>query len=255
MRIFIILIIFLFQTSHLTYGWGQTGHRITGEIAERYLTRKAKKKIRKIIGNQSLAIISTWMDEVRNDPNYNHTHDWHWVTIPDGLTYEQSEKNPNGDIIESIERLFKVLKERKQSDSAIRDALLMMVHLVGDIHQPLHVGKGDDRGGNDVRVMWFGRTSNLHRVWDSEMIDSYKLSYTEYADAICRKYSHSERQWISTDPRLWAQESIGVREIVYDFDRDLPLGFEYHHRMRELYELRLFQAGIRLASVLNQLFD
>ena len=236
------------------FGWGQTGHRITGEIAEKYLTRKAQKNIRKIIGNQSLSIVSTWMDEIRSDSLYNHTHDWHWVTIPDGMTYVQTQKNPNGDIIEAILRLGGVLQDRKQTDSARRDALRMLVHLVGDIHQPLHVGRGDDQGGNKVRVMWFNSGSNLHRVWDSDMIDSYKLSYTEYADAILRKYGTTARQWMSTDPVQWAIESMEAREEVYRFDRDLPLGYAYQYRMRDFYELRLFQAGVRLATLLNYLF-
>lgn len=237
----------------MAFGWGQTGHRITGEIAERYLTRKARKNIQKIIGYQSLSIVSTWMDEIRSDSLYNHTHDWHWVTIPDGMTYEQTQKNPNGDIIEAILRLGNVLKNKEQSDSARRDALLMLVHLVGDIHQPLHVGRGDDQGGNTVRVMWFSARSNLHRVWDSDMIDSYKLSYTEYTDAIVRKYGSNARQWMSTDPVEWAVESMQAREQVYDFDRDMPIGFAYQYRMRDLYELRLFQAGVRLATLLNHL--
>lgn len=247
------LVFALLLLSHQGFSWGQTGHRITGEIAEKYLTRKARKNIKKIIGNQSLAIASTWMDEIKSDPLYNHTHDWHWVTIPDGQTYEESQKNPNGDVIEAIERLGRVLKDKNQTDSARRDALKMLVHLVGDIHQPLHVGRGDDRGGNDIRVRWFGQNSNLHRVWDSDMIESYQLSYTEYTDAIYRKYHKIARQWISTDPRIWAYESMKPREEIYTFDRDLPLGFQYHYRMRDLCEQRLMQAGVRLAALLNEL--
>lgn len=250
--VFLVSILMLFSWTK-AHSWGQTGHRITGEIAEKYLTPKARKNIRKLIGDQSLAIVSTWMDEIKSDPRYNHTHDWHWVTIPDGQTYEQAEKNPKGDVIEAIERLGKVLKDKTQSDSARRDALMMLVHLVGDIHQPLHVGRGDDRGGNDVRVRWFGQNSNLHRVWDSDMIDSYQLSFTEYAEVIYRKYRHQARQWISTDPRAWAYESMKPREEIYAFDRDKSLGYQYHYKMRDLYELRLMQAGIRIAALLNDL--
>lgn len=254
-NIWYLLLLVLYSFSNQLFGWGQTGHRITGAIAEKYLTSKARRNIQKLIDNESLAMVSTWMDEIRSEPAYNHTHDWHWVTIPDGMTYEQTEKNPKGDVIEAIQRLSNVLKNKNESDSARRDALKMLVHLVGDIHQPLHVGRGDDRGGNDVKVRWFGQNSNLHRVWDSDMIEAYKLSYTEYADFILRKYSKQANSWKSTNPLQWAYESMQPREHIYDFDPKKSLGFEYHYKMRDLYEMRLMQAGVRIAALLNEIFS
>ena len=101
----------------LSYGyahaWGQTGHRATGWIAEKYLSKKAKREMDRILAGQSLAIASTWMDEIRSDSTYNYTADWHWVTIQDGQTYEQSVKNPNGDVIQTIERIITELKSKK----------------------------------------------------------------------------------------------------------------------------------------------
>lgn len=254
-KYFCFSLLFAIAFSNHLFGWGQTGHRITGAIAEKYLKAKTRRNIQKLIGDESLAMISTWMDEIRSIPAYNHTHDWHWVTIPDGMTYEQAEKNPNGDIIEAIQRLSRVLKNKHETDSARRDALKMLVHLVGDIHQPLHVGRGDDRGGNDVKVRWFGQNSNLHRVWDTDMIESYKLSYSEYADFIYRKYNKQANNWKSTNPLQWAYESMQPRDQIYDFDRSKSLGFEYHFRMRDLYEMRLMQAGVRIAALLNEIFS
>jgi hypothetical protein len=172
----------------LSYGyahaWGQTGHRAMGWVAEKYLSKKAKREMERILAGQSLAMASTWMDEIRSDSTYNYTADWHWVTIQDGQTYEQSVKNPNGDVIQTIERIITELKSKKFTGIEEAERIKMLIHLVGDIHQPLHVGGGNDRGGNDVKIMWFRVDSNLHRVWDSDMIDDTKLSYTELAQSL-----------------------------------------------------------------------
>ncbi|MFM7851228.1 MAG: S1/P1 nuclease, partial [Flammeovirgaceae bacterium] len=128
----IILVIFSLIFSLDGYSWGVTGHRATGLIAERYLNAKAKKKIKKLLGGQSLAKISTWMDEIRSDSTYNYTADWHWVTIENGKTYEESPKNPNGDVIVTLERLIKELKSGKLDEKKQAEYLKMIVHLVGD---------------------------------------------------------------------------------------------------------------------------
>ena len=183
MKIFVIAYLIMFL-SFPGFAWGPTGHRATGLVAEKYLNKKAKKELLRILGGQSLAMASTWMDEVRSDSTYDYMSDWHWVTIQDGQTYDQSEKNPNGDVMQTIERIIASLKSKKLSAKEEVEYLKILIHLVGDIHQPLHVGGGNDRGGNDVKVMWFRTDSNLHRVWDSDMIDDTHLSYTELGESL-----------------------------------------------------------------------
>ena len=122
------------------------------------------------------------MDEIRSDSLYDFTSDWHWVTVPDGQNYAQTEKNPKGDVIFTIERIITELKSKKLSAKQESEYVKMLIHLVGDIHQPLHVGGGADRGGNEVKLMWFRVESNLHRIWDSDMIDDTRLSYRELAE-------------------------------------------------------------------------
>src|SRR5258708_5846190 len=180
-----ILVLFCLITVQ-SFAWGPTGHRATGQIAERYLNAKAKKKIRLLLGQQTLALASTWMDEVRSDSTYNYMADWHWVTVQTGMTYEESAKNPNGDVIMTLERVIQELKSHRLTLQEEIERIRILVHLVGDIHQPLHVGCCDDQGGNKVKVKWFGRDSNLHRIWDNDMIDDSKFSYTELADAITK---------------------------------------------------------------------
>lgn len=233
--------------------WGPTGHRVVGAIAEHHLSRKARKAVKRILGAESLAIASTWMDEVRSDSAYDHTHDWHWVTIPDGQTYALSEKNPKGDVVEAIDRMRTLLRSDTVPLERERVALRFLVHLVGDLHQPLHVGRGDDKGGNDFQVQWFKKGSNLHRVWDSEMIDDTKLSYTELAESLIRPDATVMKQWQSATVREWAMESMSYRPQVYSIGNG-TLGFQYSYKYLSIVRLRILQSGIRLAAVLNQIY-
>ncbi len=235
------------------FGWGATGHRATGLIAERYLTKKAKKRIQQILGGESLAMVSTWMDEIRSDSTYNYTTDWHWTTIADGGRYEDVESNPDGKVIMMIEKFTAELKSGKLTTKQQQEYLKMLVHMVGDMHQPLHVGKPGDRGGNDVKVKWFRADSNLHRVWDSEMIDDTKLSYTELAQSLGNPDKETIKKWQSTGVRDWALESVAARPQVYDIGNG-NLSYQYGYKYFSVAKTRMLQAGVRLAGLLNQIY-
>jgi hypothetical protein len=249
----LILTALLCSVSFLSWGWGATGHRVTGYIANKHLNKKARKAIERILNGQSLAIVSTWMDDIRSDSTYDYTTDWHWVTIPDGMTYEQAEKNPKGDIIESIERIVAELKSRKLTPEQEVERLKWLIHLVGDIHQPLHVGRGDDRGGNNIKIMWFRADSNLHRVWDSDMIDDTKLSYTELAESLGNPSPQQIQRWQQATVRDWAYESASYRKQVYDYG-NARLGYQYSYKYLGIAKERLLQAGVRLAGLLNEIY-
>ena len=235
------------------FSWGPTGHRVTGHIAEKQLNKKARREIDRILEGQSLAMASTWMDEIRSDSSYDFASDWHWVTIPDGMTYEQTEKNKKGDVIQTIERIIAELKSRKLTPRQEADNLRMLIHLVGDIHQPLHVGRGNDRGGNNVKIMWFRADSNLHRVWDSDMIDDTKLSYTELAQSLDEPTSLQLQQWKNSTVRDWANESVRLRDDVYRYKNE-KLGYEYAYKNFHHVRHRLLQAGVRLGLILNEIY-
>lgn len=233
--------------------WGPTGHRAIGEVANEYLSLRAKKKLLSIMDGQSLAMASTWMDEVRADRKYDHWADWHWVTIPDGRTYEETEKNAKGDIIQTLERVILELKSGQLNVEAQRERIKILVHLVGDIHQPLHVGTGNDKGGNEVAVKWFGGRSNLHRVWDSDMIEHSLLSYTELAQSLPRPARQDRAVWQQASVREWAMESYKLRTDVYAIG-DGSLGYGYSYKHWSTVSRRLLQAGVRLAGVLNEIY-
>jgi hypothetical protein len=235
------------------FGWGATGHRAIGLIADRYLSGTAKKNIEKILRGESVAMVGTWMDDIRSDSVYDYTHDWHWVTIETGKTYHESPKNPKGDIIMTIDRLIHELKSKKLSTKHQAEHLKMLIHLIGDIHQPLHVGCCDDQGGNRVKVKWFRDESNLHRVWDNDMIDQTKLSYTELADAAGKPSKEILLKWQKAGVRDWATESMQMRKQVYAIG-DGNLGYKYSYQNLDSVKQRILEAGVRLAGVLNSIY-
>jgi hypothetical protein len=249
-----ILVAFLLLCfSSSAFGWGATGHRATGMIANRYLNKKARKAIEELLKGESLAIASTWMDEIRSDSTYDHMTDWHWVTIPFGQTYQQTIKNPNGDIIQALEKIIAELKSKKLSRQEQVQKIKILIHLVGDIHQPLHVGGKDDRGGNDVKVTWFRSDSNLHRVWDSDMIDDTKLSYSELAESLAKPSDAEVKTWQQTSILDWAKESQSYEGNVYNIGNG-RLGYRYSYLNYHIVRHRILQAGVRLAGVLNSIY-
>ncbi|MFO7846159.1 MAG: S1/P1 nuclease [Balneolaceae bacterium] len=235
--------------------WGQIGHYVTGHVAENHITEKTAAEIERVIGKETLAEASVWMDDIRSDSEYDYTNTWHWVTIPDGMRYEDTEKNPDGDLLGHLESMIEELKEGGLTEKEEHDKLKMVIHMVGDIHQPLHVGTGNDMGGNQVRVQWMGDNSNLHRVWDSDMINSRQMSYTELALNIDVAAENQVREWQQASVRDWAYESMELRDTVYDLPDDNRLGYEYRYENYHIVKERLVQAGVRLAGVLNDIYD
>lgn len=232
--------------------WGATGHRAIGRLAEHHLTPEAARVVRDLLGAEQLAYVTTWADEIRSEPRGAKAEAWHWVTIPDGLTYESAPKNPAGDVLEAVARFEKVLADRTAPRPERAEALKWVSHLIGDLHQPLHVGREDDHGGNDVLVLWFGEPTNLHAVWDTKIIEHSQLSFSELADLVDHPTPEEVRSWQASQPGEWARESQELRSACYATgDRRLSYGYVYIHW--PIIQRRLLEAGVRLAGELNRL--
>lgn len=236
------------------FAWGQTGHRVVGLVAQNHLSRKAEKRIMEMLECNSLAEVSVWMDDIKSDDRYDHTHDWHWVTVPAGTTYAETQKNPKGDLLMKIDELVNALKKGGLAKETEQEYIKYLVHLVGDLHQPMHVGDKDDRGGNSVRVEWFGKKSNLHRVWDSDMIESKDLSFTELARFLGKPNKAQVKEWQGTSVMVWANESQALLPKAYTLPENSKLGYEYLYEHYSTVEHRLLQAGVRLAGLLNSIY-
>ena len=235
--------------------WGPTGHRAVGEIAEKHLSRKARKNIEKLLDGQSLAFISTYGDEIKSDPAYDKYYTWHFVNFPFGVKYEESEKSEEGDIVMGIKHCIEILKDPESSKEEKVFSLKFLTHLVGDLHQPLHVGKAEDKGGNDIKVKWHYRNSNLHRVWDSEMIESWNMSYTELAEntkTLSREQINQLQQGSVLD---WTYESQELAKTIYrSAEQEEKLGYKYSYEHFGTVLTQLQKSGIRLAKILNEVF-
>lgn len=237
--------------------WGKTGHRATGEVAEGYLTKKAKQKINELLSGQSLAFVSTYGDDIKSDPEYRKYGPWHYVNLEPGETqYTKEKANPSGDLVQGIKTSIRVLKDPKASQEEKAFYLKMLVHFMGDLHQPLHTGRGEDKGGNDIQVRWFGKGSNLHRVWDSEMINDFQMSFTELAantDRLSKKEVNKIKEGSVMD---WMYESKNLSKRVYEsVEIGEKLGYEYMYEWFPVVHDQLQKGGIRLAKVLNDIFS
>ena len=235
--------------------WGATGHRVVGAIADQYTTKKAKRHIEKILNHQSLALVSTFGDEIKSDPRYKEFSAWHYVNMSFDETYETSTKNPQGDIVTGIAFCKQIIKDPKSSDEDKAFYLKMLIHLVGDLHQPLHIGRLEDRGGNDIKVKWQGKDTNLHRVWDSQMIEAFNMSYSELAKN--RAYlSKQQIKFLQQGSVVdWVNETQNLAKVVYGSVTDGEnLGYAYSYKYNDVARSQMQIAGLRLAKVLNELF-
>lgn len=257
--LFIYIITFIFilpLKSHAVDDfWGPTGHRVVGQIADDYLCGKAKREVKRLLKRKSLAFVSTFADEIKSDKRYNEFYTWHYINMPFETDYEDSKKNPKGDLVTGIEHCKRVIQDKKASDDDKAFYLKLLIHLIGDLHQPMHVALAEDRGGNDFKVQWFYKDSNLHSVWDSEMIDEYDMSYNELAenaDVLSKQQVKATQKGSVVD---WVNETHQLTKEVYKSakpDENLRYRYSYNHFKTIRSQLQI--AGIRLAKVLNDLF-
>jgi len=235
--------------------WGKTGHRTTAAVADTHLSGLARAHIREILGVETLAEASNWADEMRSDPHVfwqKTSSPWHYVTVG-GITYDHAP--PEGDALGALLFFRRLVLDPKASPAQRQLALRFIVHIVGDLHQPLHNGRPGDRGGNDVKVKWFGRDTNLHAVWDSALVDETGYSFTELAERLNRHTSSADViAWWNSKPTDWIAESVQYRERIYPAEGETELRYEYIYQHTPTVELRLKQGGVRLAAYLNAMF-
>ncbi len=239
--------------------WGQTGHRVVGEIADRHLSSKARLAIKKILGFESIAMASTWADFIKSDTSYKYIDSWHYVNLPEGLdragvySYLEAETMPN--IYNKTNDMIQTLKNTKSTASEKLMALRLLIHFIGDLHQPMHTARKDDLGGNRFGVNWFNEKTNLHSVWDTKLVEFQGLSYTEYATAI----NHA------TPIELVNIKKSNVKDAIYEsyeacnkiYAKTIAnsnLSYNYNYEFVNLLNTQLRNGGIRLATILNSIY-
>ena len=240
--------------------WGTEGHRVAGQIADSYLTPKARAAIKTILGNESIAITSNWADFIKSDPNFSYLSSWHYIDLDKSYTYPELKEYLDQDTkVDAYTKLNFLISELKKKDLSASNKLLylrMLIHIVEDVHQPLHVGHTDDKGGNDIKLTWFNNPTNLHSVWDSQIIEFQQLSYTEYT-AWINHTTAAERAKLQKAPiSEWIFESSQIAGKIYDEVKtgDSLSGYKYNFEHIAIVNQQLVKAGVRLAGILNQIF-
>lgn len=240
------------------FGWGQKGHDVTAFIAEKHLTPAAKAACDSIFGGKSIVYWSNWADNACHTPQYEYTKTWHYRNIDAGQDYDKFPRNENGDVTTAIKSQYAVLADPNSTLEEKQLALKLLVHFMGDIHQPMHMGHLSDRGGNNVKVKYFNSDRNLHGIWDSSLVESaHNWTYTEWQDQIDRVSKEEEAAIISsTDPDDWGKETFVYATQIYDKTPDgTVISYDYISEWTPLIEQQLLKGGLRLAHLLNTLFD
>lgn len=244
------------MTASFCLGFGSIGHRTVADIAQSRLSEKARQEIAELLDGENIVTMSTYADEIRSDGKYKFSYPWHYVNFPEKKRYEESKKSKDGDLVTSYEKCVEMLKSDTASVETKRFYLSFLVHNVADAHQPMHVGRKRDKGGNDIKVTWFGQETNLHRVWDSNLIDAYGMSYSELALNMPKLSPDVYAEWESSDYLDWIHESKALSSVVYESaKRGEDLKYRYSYVYFPMVREQLHKAGIRLAKVLNELFE
>jgi hypothetical protein len=240
------------------FGWGPEGHRLVARIAWEQLTPEARERVSAILApGETLASIASWPDEVRR--SRPKTEPWHYVNIPvDQPHLDMARDCPKSDcVVAKIADLRKTLEDPAAAARERREALLFLVHLIGDLHQPLHASDHHDRGGNLVRVQFFKRRSNLHSVWDSGLLGRME-SEDQLFPALSRDSARHRKKWDKGTVEDWAEQSHkAAQKVVYGKlpqaagDSPLALGADYERLADPLVRRQIEKAGARLAAVLN----
>jgi len=251
----------LIFSSFYCFAWGLTGHRVIAEIAQHHLSSKAERNIKKLLQNQKLAYYANWPDFIKSDTTgvWKETSSWHYVNINAQKDFQQfkdsleAQKAPN--LYTQIENLAQKIKDKNTSESDKKNALVFLVHLMGDLHQPLHVGRFEDLGGNKITVSYFGQQTNLHSLWDTKMVEDRKYSYTEFADLLDIKTKDEVKTIQGGTLEDWLYDSQKIANSIYfQTPKDSKLSYEYNYRFESTVERQLLYGGLRLAKVLNDVF-
>jgi hypothetical protein len=250
-RVTVMLVALL--SAPVTSAYGPQGHLIAGRVAAGFLCREAAAEVGRLGADDGLDELGLWADRIRSTDAYAHTAPWHYMNIADGALVTAYRSPPEGDVLTAIERHYNLLSSDGGSETARGEALRFLTHFVVDLHQPLHVGRADDRGGNTIDVVLGRERINLHRFWDTEAITTAGLGTVEYARSMTEDVE-TAIDGATYDPRGWAEDSLAYRERVYAFDRRAPLSADYIEAAQAITRERLILASARLAATLNSLF-
>lgn len=250
MRRFILFALIIVSSFSQSFAWGPEGHAIVGRLAMRFVNEDVRKNVLSLLGNMSIDTAANWMDIMKSNQDYDFMRPWHYVDFAKGHVYPENNRE---NIVNRLTITYNELGHKKTLCSdQIRTDLLVLLHLMGDLHMPLHAGYDDDLGGNKRIVQYDSiKTHNLHTFWDEDIIRLTKIT-----DEDCYKYYRQNLLQVDKDIDFlsWMKESRSLLDQVYDFPGFI-LDDAYLSKNKLVVEKQLLKAGLRLAMVLNKLFS
>lgn len=241
--------------------WGPLGHSVVAELAQRHLSPAADAEVARLLApehTRSLADIASWADSIQNDPAQKTlwalTRRLHYINFSNShCDYVPPRDCRQGlCVVAGVQHYVDVLGDRRQPDAVRREALKFVVHFVGDLHQPLHAGYRDDKGGNTYQVQFNGKGSNLHKVWDSALLNTHQSRWQDYAQELdVRGPLPLPIAPLDNPYAQWAEESCRRTAEAGFYPDGHTIPQAYIDAELPLAELRLREAGRRLAEVLN----
>jgi hypothetical protein len=244
-----------------TMAWGQLGHRVVAQIADNHLSAKTRAALQAILGNESLAMAANWGDFIKSDPAYRYLYTWHYVDLEPGASFEKSAAYLKTDTVpNAYNKLNFMISELKKKNLPADKKLLyvrMIIHIVGDIHQPFHAGRTEDQGGNKIQLMWGNEQTNMHSIWDTKLIETQQYSYTEYAHNLDHATPTQITDWQKVDLLHVIYESNQIAESLYGEVKEPNQKLNiYNYIFLHIHtaEDQMLKGGIRLAGILNSIF-
>jgi hypothetical protein len=248
---FLILLALVLAATLETMAWGSHGHKLVASFAKAALNKHVIDSVQHFLGKMTFEEASIWMDEIKSDHSYAYMNSWHYVNIEKDATFVSGEDK---NVLSQLELALAMLKDKERTFEKTSTALRLLFHLVGDIHQPLHCGYGSDRGGNEVMVGFDGKSTNLHALWDTDIIEYYKIGLKD-CFKVSNTLSNDEKKQIQKiDVTEWMYECRGFLPAIYNYKKR-NMSEEYASKARPVIEKQLTKAGIRLATILNLCFS
>jgi len=251
---------FLSALAIILISWGGVGHKTVATIAYNHLTPQSKGFVKTLLGDTTLADIASWADEVLRQPQYKNTAPEHYANVALGLNYQTFSneiKNQSQDnVYKAILENTAILKAESSTMEQRRVALKFIVHFVGDLHQPMHISRAEDKGGNTIQLQYEGKGTNLHSLWDSKLIGTEGKSFEQMSIDYDKATPKQIKQWQSDDMMKWLYESYQISSKIYtEIEQNNKLDVTYYKSHIGIVNERIEMAGIRLAGLLNKIFE
>jgi hypothetical protein len=218
------------------------------------LTPQAKHAVNALLGGQSLADVASWADDARDKTSAP----WHFINVELGLSYGDFAKQVSAqqDVYTALQQQEAILANAKATTADRSTALKYIIHFVGDIHQPMHVSRAEDKGGNTIQLQYDGNGTNLHSLWDTKMLEHAGLNALQLAQKFDNATPVQIKKWQSDPQMIWAWESYRISSQLYteiDQLKGRVIDNAYYEEHLPIVQRRIEQAGIRLAGLLNSI--